>query len=482
MLRADPAVRVKQVTARAVGTLQASYVRWHARGLPRRRTRWTALRRSGVLMLLAVLVVVAVAQAPTAACGVPVDVDVETGDPDELAVSVGAALAALGLWLVAIVAAIVAVRRVLSIGQRRSVWMYPNWHRRIQGATASAMGRWLLLAALVAVLAVPAAGVCDVPEWTTVLVGFAFFAGLLLTVFGAAVSTEAGWVGFALVVIIDLLSVCLLLGYALVDVERRPFALVGVVAFAIHATCTAVACRWSYVVGTMPGARADDRAKAGETGRSLCALWVLLLIAYVVVIVDESLLDRAVSLLTSPVVVALTLGALAVTLGSGHTKYVEAREAAGRRVRDRRAATATTFDRRDDLVPRIAARMIASCGPLPTGAVAAGVQRLSAVDADERRLRRELGTSPLLTRTGADIWDLAPGIARQPHRWPTDRALQRLAGTYRFTAAAMASLLDDAGYRGLPAGGYLRDNHPLVRSAGWGPWRRWSVLPGRLLE
>ncbi len=321
--RTDHVVRGSDATARVVRTLQYSYVRWHARGLPRRRTRWTALRRSSLVMLLTVLVVVAIAQAPVVTCGVPVDVEFDTGDPDAPAVSVGAALGALGLWLVAILATIIAIRRVLSIGQRRSVWMYPNWHRRIQGATASAVGRWLLLAALVASLSVPAAGQCDVPEWLTVLVGFAFFAGLMLTVFGAAVSTEAGWVGFALVVIIDLLSVCLLLGYALIDPEKRQFALVGAVAFGIHATCTAVACRWSFVVGTMPGARADDRAKAGETGRSLCALWVLLLIAYLVVIFDETLLDRAVSLLTSPVVVALTLGALAVTLGSGHTKYVE---------------------------------------------------------------------------------------------------------------------------------------------------------------
>jgi hypothetical protein len=464
-------------TARAVRTLAYSYVRWHARGLARRRTRWTALRRSGLVMLATVLVVVAIAQAPVATCGV-VDLEFDTGDLDVPAVSAAAALGAIGLWLVAIVASIAAIRRVLAIGQRRSVWMYPNWRRRIQGAGASALGRWSFVAALVAVLWVPAAGVCEVPDWIAVPVGLAFFLGLLLTVFGAAVSTEAGWVGFALVVVIDLLSVCLLLGYALIDPERRQFALVGAVAFGIHATCTTVACRWSFVVGTMPGARADDRAKAGETGRSLCALWVLLLIAYLVVIFDETLLDRAVSLLTSPVVVALTLGALAVTLGSGHTKYVEAREAAGRRVRDRRSARTMTFDRRDDLVPRIAARMIASCGPLPTGTIAEGVNRMSAVAVDERRMRRELAASDLLTRTGADTWDLAPEVDPHPHRWPTDRSLQRLCGDDRLTTAVLEEKLDAAGYRGLPAPAYLRPTHPLIRREGRGRSRRWSVLPG----
>lgn len=432
-------------------------------------------------MLLAVLIVVAVAQLPAATCELPVDLEVDAGDPDEVVVSAAAALAALALWLVAIVATIVAIRRIVTVGQRRSMWMYPNWHRRIQGATASTAGRLLLVGTLVATLGAAAAGACVVPEWFTVLIGFAFFVGLLLVVFGAAVSTEAGWVGFALVVVIDLLSVCLLLGYAMVDPDKRQFALVGAVAFGIHATCMTVACRWSFVVGTMPGARADDRAKAGETGRSLCALWVLLLIAYLVVIFDEALLDRAVSLLTSPIVVALTLGALAVTLGSGHTKYVEAREAASRRVRDRRSARTMTFDRRDDLVPRIAARMIAVCGPLPTGEVAAGVNRMSALTVNERQLRRELAGSALLVRHGADTWDLAPDVAAGPHRWPTDRALQRLAGDDRLTTGELAGLLDDAGYQGLAAAGYLRDNHPLVRSAGRGPRRRWSVLPaGRL--
>jgi hypothetical protein len=450
-------VRSNDAAARAARTLGFSYVRWRARGLPRRRTRWTALRRSSLAMLVSVLIVVALAKAPASSCGVPVDLEFDA-DPDDPAVSAGAALGALGLWLIVLVAAVVAIRRILSIGQRRSMWMYPNWHRRIQGAVASTLGRWLLSAALVVVLVPLAAGACAVPDWITVLLGLSFFIGLLLVVFGAAVSTEAGWVGFALVVVIDLVSVGLLLGYALLDPDRGPFALVGAVAFAIHAGCTAVACRWSFVVGTMPGSRADDRAKAGETGRSLCALWVLLLIAYLVVILDETLLDRAVSLLTSPVVVALTLGA-------------------------RRSARTTTFDRRDDLVPRIAARMIAACGPLSTADLAAGVNRMSALGVGERQLRRDLAGSHLLTRTGTDTWQLAAGVDPSPHRWPTDRTLQRLAGDGRYTGAELDTLLDEAGYRGLAAAGYLRPTHPLIRRTGRGPSRRWSVLPtGRLLQ
>ncbi len=461
----------------AVRTLQYAYVRWQARGLPRRRTRWVVLRRSALVMLLAILVVVTLARSSGSTCDLPVELEFDAG-PDDPGVSAGAAVAAVGLWLAAIVGAVAAIRRVLVIGRRRSMWMYPNWHRRIQGAAATAVGRSLLAASTVAVLWLLAAGVCEVAEGITVMIGLAFFVGLLLVVFGAAVSTEAGWVGFALVAVIDLLSVCLLAGYALVDPEHAPFALVGAVAFAIHAGCTAVACRWSFVVGTMPGSRADDRAKAGETGRSLCALWVLLLIAYLVIILDETLLDRAVSLLTSPVVVALTLGALAVTLGSGHTKYVEAREAARRRVRDRRSARTTTFDRRDDLVPRIAARMIAACGPLPIADIAAGVNRMSALGVHERRLRQELGGSALLARTDADTWALADGVDPRRLGWATDRALQRLVGDARLTGAELDARLDAAGYRGLAVTGYLRPTHPLVRSHGHGPIRRWTVLTG----
>ncbi len=431
-------------------------------------------------MLAALLVVLALAGPPSSSCDVPIDVELEAGELGDAAdqvISAGRAAAVVLLWFGSLALAIFAMRRVVAFGQQRSIWMYANWHRRIQGAVASTVGRFLMVGAVVGILALAALGACDVPGWFNVVAGCALFVGLMLAVLGSAVSTEAGWVGFALVVITDLLSAAVLGGNAVLDPESRQASLVGVLAFTIHATCTAVACRWSFVVSTMPGARADDRAKAGETGRSLCALWVLLLIAMLVLIFDEDLIDRAISLLTSPVVVALTLGALAVTLGSGHTKYVEAREAARRRVRDRRART-TTFDRRDDLVPRIAARMIASCGPLSTADLVVGVNRLAAFDLGERRLRRELSGSWLLTRHSApDTWDLAPGVDPAPHRWPTDRVLRDLAGAGRFDATGIAGLLDAAGYQGLATSGYLRDTHPLLRTHGSRFARRWSVLP-----
>jgi hypothetical protein len=295
------------------------------------------------------------------------------------------------------------------------------------------------------------------------------------------VATVSGWVGFALVVVVDLLSAALLLGYAVLDPASGRFALIGAVAFTIHATCTAVATRWSFVVATTPGARIDDRAKAGETGRSLCALWVLLLIAALVVIVDDSLLDSA-SFLTSPVIVALTLGALAVTLGGGHTKFVEGREAARRRARDRRASATATFDRREELIPRIAARMIAACGPLPTRDLAAGINRVADFRLGDRQLRRELGLD-LVVRdkagSSSDTWELGPDTDPAAFGWPTDRVLLDLvarAGRRDFARSELADLLDRAGYRGLDDGGYAVDTHPLIRPHGRFRRRRWSVL------
>jgi hypothetical protein len=461
--------------------LQHSYVRRHARGAAR-RGRWAVLVRSAVGLLIVLLLVVGIAQTPSAECAASVQLDLEAGDEQEIAAVAVSLIVVLIWWLAVIAAAIVAVRRVVRTGQRRSLWMYANWHRRIQGAVASMVGKVLLVTVLVAVLGLASSGRCDGPDWFGVALSGAMFFGVVLAVLGSAVATEAGWVGFALVVVVDLLSAALLLGYAVLDPDSGRFALVGAVAFTIHATCTAVATRWSFVVATTPGARVDDRAKAGETGRSLCALWVLLLIASLVVILDDSLLDSALSFLTSPVIVALTLGALAVTLGGGHTKFVEGREAARRRARDRRASTTATFDRREELIPRIAARMIAACGPLPTRQLAAGINRVAAFRLGDRQLRRELG-GDLVVRdrvdSSSDTWGLRPDTDPAAFGWPTDRVLLDLvarAGRRDFTRSELADLLDRAGYRGLDDGDYAVDTHPLIRPHGRFRRGRWSVL------
>jgi hypothetical protein len=66
-----------------------------------------------------------------------------------------------------------------------------------------------------------------------------------------------------------------------------------------------------------------ERAKAGEAGRSLSAVWVFLA-SYA----GLALLREENGVFSTPagsaVTGALTVGALAVTMGSGFTKYIEA--------------------------------------------------------------------------------------------------------------------------------------------------------------
>jgi hypothetical protein len=123
--------------------------------------------------------------------------------------------------------------------------------------------------------------------------------------------------------------------------------------------------------------------------------------------------------------------------------------------------------------------MIAACGPLQTRELAAGINRVTPFRLRAARVRKELRSSDLVVcdRSG-DTWHLSPTTDPAVHGWPTDRALLELArGTGRrtFGAAEIADLLDRAGYQGLGVSGYLRDAHPLIRTAGTPVTRRWTV-------
>jgi hypothetical protein len=91
-------------------------------------------------------------------------------------------------------------------------------------------------------------------------------------------------------------------------------------AFAIHGICTTVAARWSFVAKDLGPI---ERAKAGEAGRTLSAVWAFLAAYTALTLVrsDSGVFDTAAG---SAVTGALSLGALAVTMGSGFTKYAEA--------------------------------------------------------------------------------------------------------------------------------------------------------------
>lgn len=93
-----------------------------------------------------------------------------------------------------------------------------------------------------------------------------------------------------------------------------------VLAFTIHGCCTSVAARWSFTAMDLDPI---GRAKAGEAGRTLGGVWVFLATYSVLAWLREDN-DVFNSGAGSAVVGALTVGALAVTMGSGYTKYAEA--------------------------------------------------------------------------------------------------------------------------------------------------------------
>ena len=118
-------------------------------------------------------------------------------------------------------------------------------------------------------------GVCDTYGGIAVVLGFSSrSSAAVLTGIGGAIAVRAGWVGLATMAAADIW-----IFYIMVIVSlEEPGAVQGLLllAFAIHSICSLVAARWSF--------RARDlgpieRAKAGEAGRTVGAVWVFL-VAY----------------------------------------------------------------------------------------------------------------------------------------------------------------------------------------------------------
>ena len=90
-------------------------------------------------------------------------------------------------------------------------------------------------------------------------------------------------------------------------------------AFILHAVCMYLTTIWSFHARNLSTL---DQIRAGEAGRSIGAVWMFLM-AYVVLgffYREEGLFDTDAG---GAVVSALTLSALAVTMGGGYTKYRE---------------------------------------------------------------------------------------------------------------------------------------------------------------
>ena len=160
---------------------------------------------------------------------------------------------------------------------------------------------------------------CDASSGVVAVVGVVLtLVGGLLIGGGWAMATRSTWVVLATIAVLD----AWIFYFNLIVGADDPEAVRGLLllAFAIHGICTTVAARWSFVAKDLGPI---ERAKAGEAGRTLSAVWAFLAAytALTLIRADSGIFDTAAG---SAVTGALSLGALAVTMGSGFTKYAEA--------------------------------------------------------------------------------------------------------------------------------------------------------------
>ncbi len=229
-------------------------------------------------------------------------------------------LLAIGAIAIPVVAVLVLMRisrrypsrYVTTRGRRRRGLTLSRW-----GIVTAAVGTAGIVAALIAGAADPQP--CDAPASLLAIFSIALAVfGALVAGGGWAYSVRANWVVLGTLAAVDIWIVYLTVIVSIGDPES--FKALVVLAFSIHCCCTGVAARWSF------NARDLDeigRAKAGEAGRTLAAVWVFLA-AYSLLAWLRDDNDVFNSAAGSAVLGALTVGALAVTMGSGFTKYSEA--------------------------------------------------------------------------------------------------------------------------------------------------------------
>ena len=157
--------------------------------------------------------------------------------------------------------------------------------------------------------------------------GFAVVAalGMLVTLCGAmvaglawAIHGQAGWVLLATFFALDLWIVFGMVMMHLKGVPDAPDAML-MLAFAMHAICMYLTTVWAFHARNLTTLA---QIRAGEAGRSIGAVW-LFLAAYIVVSFFHNETGPFDSSAGGAVLSALTLSALALTMGSGYTKYRE---------------------------------------------------------------------------------------------------------------------------------------------------------------
>ena len=149
--------------------------------------------------------------------------------------------------------------------------------------------------------------------------------GMLITLSGAmlsglawAIKGQAGWVLLATFCALDLWIIFGMVMMHLRGVPDAPDSML-MLAFIMHAVCIYLTTVWAFHARNLTTLA---QIRAGEAGRSIGAVWVFLA-AYIVVGFfhnDSGPFDSAAG---GAVLSALTLSALALTMGSGYTKYRE---------------------------------------------------------------------------------------------------------------------------------------------------------------
>ena len=149
--------------------------------------------------------------------------------------------------------------------------------------------------------------------------------GLLITLVGAmsaglaeAVRKQAGWVVLATFFSLDLWIVFGMLMMHLESNPRAPDPML-LLAFMMHAVCMYLTMVWAFHARNLS---TMAQVRAGEAGRSIGAVWVFLA-AYILVGLFQGEQGPFDSAAGGAVLSALTLSALALTMGSGYTKYRE---------------------------------------------------------------------------------------------------------------------------------------------------------------
>ena len=233
-------------------------------------------------------------------------------------------LADLLLGVGAIAIPVLAVLLIARIARRQPAQALLREGRRMGGVRLFRWGIGVMVLGVLTVVAAIVIGSLS-PELCDRASGAVAASGVVVTVIGALLAgggssyaRRAGWMVLATVAALDIWI--FYTNLLAIFTEEEGVEGLLLLAFAIHAACMAVAARWSF---TAKDLGPIERAKAGEAGRALAAVWVFLASYSLLSVLrtEDAIFDSAAG---SAVAGALTLGALAVTMGSGYTKYAEA--------------------------------------------------------------------------------------------------------------------------------------------------------------